>query len=385
MSLKFRKRIRVFPGFTLNLSKTGMSATLGVRGCSVNFGRNGTYLNTGIPGTGIYDRIRLDNPNNTNDNGNNPQIPVETPYNTYTVETEIKSYNPELLTSDSMSSLKQSILDAEKVKKEMYQEWMDANSSKNGTLFLLILLHFIIVGFFLKGLKQKYKEKKLFAEELKNDYENFSLELDFNFDKDTLNDYISIRKYFEQMSLAEKIWDITAYRETDRYRERTVATRSLTRQPVRFYNESLDFIKTSYDALVMGNGNGGNLYIYPGFVIIKETSSKDFGIVDLKNIRFNYSDSNFIEEESVPSDSKNVGYTWKYCNKNGSPDRRYANNYQIPIQRYGIIAISSSEGLNEEFMISNSESTDLFTTSLDNFVKLLNKMNWDAKIIENKA
>ena len=186
MSLKFRKRIRVFPGFTLNLSKTGMSATLGVRGCSVNFGRNGTYLNTGIPGTGIYDRIRLDNPNNTNDNGNNPQIPVETPYNTYTVETEIKSYNPELITSDSMSSLKQSILDAEKVKKEMYQEWMDANSSKNGTLFLLILLHFIIVGFFLKGLKQKYKEKKQFAEELKNDYENFSLELDFNFDKDTV-------------------------------------------------------------------------------------------------------------------------------------------------------------------------------------------------------
>ena len=119
--------------------------------------------------------------------------------------------------------------------------------------------------------------------------------------------------------------------------------------------------------------------------IIKETSSKDFGIVDLKNIRFNYSDSNFIEEESVPSDSKNVGYTWKYCNKNGSPDRRYANNYQIPIQRYGEIAISSSEGLNEEFMISNSESTELFITSLDNFVKLLNKMNWDAKMIENKA
>ena len=128
MSLKFRKRIRVFPGFTLNLSKTGMSATLGVRGCSVNFGRNGTYLNTGIPGTGIYDRIRLDNPNNTNDNGNNPQIPVETPYNTCTVETEIKSYNPELITSDSMSSLKQSMWDAEKVKKVMYQEWMDGKS-----------------------------------------------------------------------------------------------------------------------------------------------------------------------------------------------------------------------------------------------------------------
>ena len=85
------------------------------------------------------------------------------------------------------------------------------------------------------------------------------------------------------------------------------------------------------------------------------------------------------------SDSKNIGYTWKYCNKNGSPDRRYSNNYQIPIQQYGEIAISSSEGLNEEFMISNSDATNLFTTNLYNFIALLNKMNWNVQMIEDKV
>ena len=303
MSLRFRKRIRVFPGFTLNLSKSGMSATLGVRGCSVNIGKNGRYLNTGIPGTGLYDRKKIDNPNNNIIPEQNPEIPNN---NNYTLETEIKSYNPELLTSDSMDSLKKSILDAEKVKKEMFEEWQQANSSKNSTLFFLIILHFIIIGFFLKGLKQKYREKKLFADDLKKDYENFSLELDFNFDQETLNDYITIRKYFDEMSKSNKIWDITSYRETDRYHERTVATKTITRQPVQFYHQTLDFIKTSYDAMVLGNANGGNLYIYPGFVIVKESSSTDFGIIDLKNISFIYSDSSFIEEETVPSDSKNL-------------------------------------------------------------------------------
>ena len=360
MSLKFRKRIRVFPGFTLNLSKSGMSATLGVKGCSVNIGKNGTDLNTGIPGTGLYDRKKIDNSNDSITPEQNPEIPNN---NNYILETEIKSYNPELLTSDSMAALKKSILEAEKVKKEMFEEWQQANSSKNSTLFFLIILHFIIIGFFLKSLKQKYREKKLFAEDLKKDYENFSLELDFNFDKETLNDYITIRKYFDEMSKSNKIWDITSYQETDRYHERTIATKTITRQPVQFYHQTLDFIKTSYDAMVLGNANGGNLYIYPGFVIVKESSSTDFGIIDLKNISFIYSDSSFIEEESVPSDSKNIGYTWKYCNKNGSPDRRYSNNYQIPIQQYGEIAISSSEGLNEEFMISNSDATNLFTTN----------------------
>ncbi len=387
MGIKFRKRIRLFPGFTLNISKTGMSATLGIKGCSVNIGPKGTYLNTGIPGTGLYDRIKLQDSENTN-SPNSSNIPgtqnTIVPIDSYTVDTEIKSYNPELLTSDTMASLKQSILDAEKVKKEMYQEWQDAVSSKNRTLFGLVLLHFIIIGFFLKKLKQNYKDKKRFAEELKQDYDNFSLDLDFNFDKDTLNDYITIRKNFENLSHAQKIWDITSYRNTDQYHERTVATRSLTRTPVSFYNKSLDFINTSYDALVLQNANGGDLYIYPGFVIVKENSSKDFGIVDLKNIKFLYSDSHFIEEETVPSDSENVGYTWKYCNKNGSPDRRYSNNYQIPIQCYGEIAISSEEGLNEEFLVSNSKATQMFTENLYNFIKLLNKMNWTANLIEDK-
>ena len=316
MSLKFRKRIRVFPEFTLNLSKSGMSATLGVRGSSVNIGKNGTYLNTGIPGTGLSNRKKVDYPNNSII----PEQNQEIPNNNYILETEIKSYDPEVLTSDSMVALKKSILDAERVKKEMFEEWQHANSSKNFTLFFLIILHFIIIGFFLKGLKQEYREKKLFAEDLKKDYENFCLELDFNFDNETLNDYITIRKHFDEMSKSNKIWDITSYRKTDRYHERTVATRTITRQPVQFYHQTLDFMKTPYDAMVLGNANGGNLYIYPCFVIVKESSSTDFGIIDLKNISFIYSDSSFIEEETVPSDSKNLGYTWKYCNKNGSPE-----------------------------------------------------------------
>lgn len=56
---KFRKRIKIAPGITVNLSKSGVSATVGVKGASVNVGKNGTYLNVGIPGTGVYTRTKL--------------------------------------------------------------------------------------------------------------------------------------------------------------------------------------------------------------------------------------------------------------------------------------------------------------------------------------
>lgn len=57
--MRYRKRIRIMKGLTLNLSKSGVSMTAGLPGMSVNTGSRGTYLNTGIPGTGLYDRKRI--------------------------------------------------------------------------------------------------------------------------------------------------------------------------------------------------------------------------------------------------------------------------------------------------------------------------------------
>ena len=60
------------------------------------------------------------------------------------------------------------------------------------------------------------------------------------------------------------------------------------------------------------------------------------------------------------------------------------NNSQIPIQKYGKLEISSSEGLNEVFMISNASITRYFCDNMNDFIKLLNQMNWNVKMTENK-
>lgn len=60
MALRFQKRIRIAPGIRLNISKTGISGTVGVRGASVNLGKNGAFINAGLPGSGLSTRTRLD-------------------------------------------------------------------------------------------------------------------------------------------------------------------------------------------------------------------------------------------------------------------------------------------------------------------------------------
>ena len=57
--MKFRKSIKLGKGVKLNVSKSGLSTTFGIKGLSVNTGKNGTYLNTGIPGTGLYERKKI--------------------------------------------------------------------------------------------------------------------------------------------------------------------------------------------------------------------------------------------------------------------------------------------------------------------------------------
>lgn len=54
MGFKFRKRIKIAPGISINIGKSGItSATIGKRGASLNVGKNGVKATAGIPGTGL--------------------------------------------------------------------------------------------------------------------------------------------------------------------------------------------------------------------------------------------------------------------------------------------------------------------------------------------
>jgi hypothetical protein len=53
-NFRFYRRLRIFPGLSINLSKSGPSVTVGVRGAHVTMGRGGVRRTVGIPGTGIY-------------------------------------------------------------------------------------------------------------------------------------------------------------------------------------------------------------------------------------------------------------------------------------------------------------------------------------------
>jgi len=67
MTFRLQKRIKILPGLRLNVSKTGISWTVGMRGASMT-ARDGKLTgNVGVPGTGLSYRKRLDLPDSETD------------------------------------------------------------------------------------------------------------------------------------------------------------------------------------------------------------------------------------------------------------------------------------------------------------------------------
>lgn len=53
MGFRFQKRVRIFPGVTLNFSKSGVSTSFGGRGARVTLGHGKTRATVGLPGSGL--------------------------------------------------------------------------------------------------------------------------------------------------------------------------------------------------------------------------------------------------------------------------------------------------------------------------------------------
>jgi hypothetical protein len=53
MGIRFRKSIKLFPGIEINLSKSGVGISTGLKGFHISNGPSGTRVTSSIPGTGI--------------------------------------------------------------------------------------------------------------------------------------------------------------------------------------------------------------------------------------------------------------------------------------------------------------------------------------------
>ena len=139
---------------------------------------------------------------------------------------------------------------------------------------------------------------------------------------------------------------------------------------MKFGIKSIPDIKTNFEALWFNNANGADLYVYPNFIVMYSSKTK-FAIIGLDEIDFSQSYTRFVETGTVPRDTKIIDKTWFKVNKNGSPDKRFKGNYQIPVVKYGELVLRTKTGLNEEYQFSNYEFTEEFGNAFEEYRKTI--------------
>ncbi|MFA5834361.1 MAG: DUF4236 domain-containing protein [Bacteroidota bacterium] len=378
MGWRFRRRLTLFPGVRINFSSKGISTTFGVPGASVNIGSNGAYLNTGIPGTGFYNRTKINFGSGSNKvtPQENEQFPTDSP-NYFVPEGigAIKSADNNSITSKGLLGVKETLFAAYKEKQSLQAEvnngkaaleqvesrlkWMKI-FSLNGLLFKRTLL----------DRQNEYKECKASLLEATKQSAECKVSIEVQIDPSLIRFYESFKKGFDNLKGSQHCWDITSSIYVDRVKTRSSASQSINRQKVSFTYSSLDFVNSEYPAFNFKNVNGADLFFYPAFLIAFHSKS-DFALIDYKEMSIDYSRVSFVETENVPNDSIVLSRTWQYVNKNGSRDMRFSNNYEIPVMLYGELDLKSSAGLNESYMFSNATAAEEYVNSYARFKNAL--------------
>ena len=375
MAWAFRKRIKVIPGVYINLSKSGISANTGVRGASLTFRSDGVYRNLGLPGTGIYSRQKVgDYGGRAPDQGTDQEFAPDEVFEVTSPDYSFISADPLEVTSEGLQGLQQAVIDANRQKQELTR---DAESIK-GSLSLLrlgeVLSKVCLIYFFVPSLKRSIqagiKGRKDALKEVSESIAASSVSLAVEMDADCSAAHQKVQSAFDALTRCSCIWDITSGSDIDRVKSRSAASMSVERSITKCLRKDLPGITSPETPLVFLNRNGADIYMYSGFFVMFESPSR-MGILDITELEVEYEAARFVETDAIPPDSMQVGEVWEKSNKDGSRDKRYAENRQFPVIEYGEITFRSGSGIYEKYMFSDPRKAEEFVDALQAFKSLL--------------
>ena len=380
MGLRYRSSFKLFPGIRLNLSKSGVSASFGVPGATINLGPHGARATIGLPGTGLSYSTRLGGGANTAPAWSGPESASHQPAAPTVPEPapppaipagnvrRIASASIERRTSEGLQSLKSMLVEARRQRREIQEDLAQAEAKLASETAELTRRRGSIFRFFYKRqvaeLTNARPELQAEVERLRAWLEATHIDTAFEIGDEAEWTYGALVSAFEALSKCDKVWDVTTEADVDRRAERSIASTAVTRTQVKLSFSSHELIRFSSHAMRFENANGEDIIIYPAMALTPRTDG-EFALVDLRDLNLRVQQTRFVEAEAVPSDAQVVGQVWCKANRDGSPDRRFKDNYQVPVCLYGDLTFHSVTGLLEGYSVSNVGAATAFAAALE--------------------
>jgi hypothetical protein len=348
MGFYLRKGINFGP-LRLNLSRSGLGASFGVKGARVGIGPKGSYIHMGRGGLYYRQSLTPSHRHYAPTPHYVPPTPGPAPVENLQ---EIKSSSAATLTDSSASDLLKE-LNRVKQRSDRFPivlvlggSALIVAASLGAVWWTLILTGFVTITF------------ALWARHF--DVLNGTAILNYSLESDASQRYSKLQTPFRQLTQCEKVWHIDAAGHSTNLKYHAGAGVQLERKETRPQFSKPPKVQCNMEVPVLQTKDA-TLYFFPDRLLVYDSAG--IGSVPYSDLNVEGTQFKFVEHESVPRDAQQIDRTWQYVNKKGGPDRRFANNRELPVMQYGLLAFSSSHGLKAIFLCSRAETATTFVSA----------------------
>ncbi|MEM9557536.1 MAG: hypothetical protein AAGC60_24970 [Acidobacteriota bacterium] len=190
----------------------------------------------------------------------------------------------------------------------------------------------------------------------------------YELEEDIAHGFQRLHEWAGHIAKCHRIWQIEAEGRVRDSKYHGGAGSLVERRVTSIGTAAPPLLKTNVATIALGVGRQ-TLYFLPDRILVIEGTA--IGAVDYRNLELTVQKTRFIEETS-PADATIVGWTWRYVNKHGGPDRRFADNPQLPICLYEELTLRSSTGLHEVIQMSREQGgAEGLVAAIDHLADLL--------------
>ena len=401
MAWYIRKAISFGP-LRFNISKSGIGASFGVTGARIGSGPSGTYVHLGRHG--IYYKKYLSQ--------KNKKVNIKKIRSSGKIDKQVENLSNNLNNfilekhGDLVNELNSKVAKRTLIQGITWVLWLIASTYvlinilalpslpsalwvsnitsipleqfiyDSSILFLIVLILYLILL-----LPFYFIDRK-----------RLTIKIIYNFDKETESNLESITLFFKMLSENSKNWvvdfeDEETNRSAKEYNAMSDLCSPVYINQLRIFSENPPCIDTNlklYSFSVSLDKLNITCYFLPDLILIYEPTLKSFSSINYTDIKVNSYVKKVIEDDfdSVPEDTEIISSTWKYVKKDGKPDMRYKDNYEVPIVQYGFVEIKFTDELNIVILHSNSQKNKQLSKFLKGIINFYSK---GGKFINNQS
>ena len=326
MGFRYRKSINLGGGFRINISKSGIGYSWGVKGYRVTKTAKGTTRRTAsIPGTGIS---FVDETGKKKASSKpTPQAIDNNHYDTQEITNSVATGMVSEGLEDILSAARRTL-----------------RINKLSTLGIILFLFLGFVNELFIFLWLASIVLKIYAKT------KGRINLEYVIDDDQKEVVAQRMDPMLKVAECEQVWRIMQTSQVIDKKYSGGASSSVNRVLCKASKKPPYPFKSNVSAATFKAGKETLIFLPDKLFIMQK---RKLGALSYSDISSYAHTTRFHESGKVPKDTQVVGHTWKYINKSGGPDKRFKDNRQIPICLYGELELKSTSGLNTIIMFSN--------------------------------